>query len=141
MRRQNAKFLVVGIIVALAVGYLVYSATKNAGVYYLTVKELKNKKNTTDIPVRVSGKVMEGTVKQHWKKSSASNRDLIYRFAIQEGGESLAVTYQGSLPDTFNSGREVVAEGMYGEDGMFKAEKIMAKCPSKYQAKNINDQG
>lgn len=139
MRRQNIKFLVVGIVIASAVGYLVYGATKNAGVYYLTAKELKGKKNIAGTSVRVNGKVVEGTIEEHWEKFSTSNRDLVYQFTLNKGGESLIVRYQGSLPDTFKSGREVVVEGVYGEDGIFKAEKIMAKCPSKYQVKNIND--
>jgi cytochrome c-type biogenesis protein CcmE len=47
----------------------------------------------------------------------------------------LAVRYLGiDVPDMFKDGAEVVVEGHFAS-GTFLAERVMAKCPSKYEAK------
>lgn len=49
----------------------------------------------------------------------------------------MKVVFQGAVPDTFKEGAEVIIEGKYvGEEGAFKAETLMTKCPSKYQKEN-----
>lgn len=131
MRKKNLKFFIVGIIIALVVGYLVYGATRNAGLYYLTVSELMERK-ITDRPIRVSGQVVDGSIKWYLEKT-ALNKERIYEFIITDKKNNLLVRYKGSLPDTFKPGREVVVEGGYGKDGIFKAKKVIGKCPSKYE--------
>lgn len=51
-------------------------------------------------------------------------------------GQTLAVDY-GSLetPDLFKDGAEVVVEGRLGADRVFVADNVLAKCPSKFEAK------
>jgi cytochrome c-type biogenesis protein CcmE len=39
-----------------------------------------------------------------------------------------------TLPDTFKDGAQAIVDGDYSVDGGFRAEKIQAKCASKYQA-------
>lgn len=77
--------------------------------------------------VRVSGKVAPGSV----EKESAGSA---LRFVIidADGGGSLPVVFQGVIPDTFNVDSEVVIEGSLNSDGIFEANILMAKCPSKY---------
>lgn len=58
-------------------------------------------------------------------------------FRVEDKGKqhSLAVRYLGiDVPDMFKDGAEVVVEGHF-ESGTFLAERVMAKCPSKYEAK------
>jgi cytochrome c-type biogenesis protein CcmE len=57
------------------------------------------------------------------------------RFTIVdlEGDENLPVVYQGVVPDTFRVGNEVVIEGQLNSDGIFQADTLMPKCPSKYE--------
>ena len=57
---------------------------------------------------------------------------LDYRFRVKKDDYSVLATYTGIAPDTFNNGSEVVLTGRLGPDG-FRAEEIMAKCPSKYE--------
>jgi cytochrome c-type biogenesis protein CcmE len=69
------------------------------------------------------------------------------RFAVQNNpphaggpvGDTLTVVY-GSLetPDLFKDGAEVVVEGqlvMARGSAVFEADNVMAKCPSKFEAK------
>ena len=55
-------------------------------------------------------------------------------FTISDGGgdATLPVVYKGVVPDTFSAGIEVVVEGRLNQDGVFRAEVIMPKCPSRY---------
>jgi cytochrome c-type biogenesis protein CcmE len=76
-------------------------------------------------------------------------RDLeakLVRFAVQNNpphaggpvGETLLVVYESlETPDLFKDGAEVVVEGqlvMARGGQVFKANNVMAKCPSKFQA-------
>ena len=45
---------------------------------------------------------------------------------------SMPVEYSGALPDIFQPGITVVAEGRLGGDGVFHARTLLAKCPSRF---------
>ncbi|MBW2280382.1 MAG: cytochrome c maturation protein CcmE [Deltaproteobacteria bacterium] len=78
--------------------------------------------------LRVHGFVVEGSIR---KELALGHVD----FEIQDpGGAPLTVRYDGiDVPDLFADGAEVVIEGRI-ESGVFLAERVMAKCPSKYEA-------
>ena len=50
-----------------------------------------------------------------------------------EKGEVLTVEYRGVIPGNFDQATSIVAIGRY-DDGRFRAEQLLVKCPSKYQA-------
>ena len=58
------------------------------------------------------------------------------RFVLRdvEGDGTVKVRYEGSVPDEFRVGREVIAEGEL-RNGTFVADRIVTKCPSKYTDK------
>ena len=47
--------------------------------------------------------------------------------------QGLPVVYAGVVPDIFRSGIQVVVEGRFDQGGTFQADRLTAKCPSKYQ--------
>ncbi len=51
---------------------------------------------------------------------------------VDEQGENLTVLYGGVVPGNFEEATEIVVVGRF-EDGVFAAEKLLTKCPSKYQ--------
>jgi cytochrome c-type biogenesis protein CcmE len=61
---------------------------------------------------------------------------LDYWFQVQQNGKIVTATYTGVVPDTFKSDSEVVLKGELSSSG-FKVQPngVMAKCPSKYEAK------
>jgi cytochrome c-type biogenesis protein CcmE len=61
---------------------------------------------------------------------------LDYRFDLQSNGTVVKAAYHGVVPDTFKSGAEVVLSGMLDRDG-FHADDMTAKCPSKYDPKDV----
>jgi cytochrome c-type biogenesis protein CcmE len=56
---------------------------------------------------------------------------------IDDQGKEQKVDYNQPVPADFTRSEKVVVVGHYSGDA-FKAEKILLKCPSKYQEQNIN---
>ena len=103
---------------------------QSSAYYDLTVSELtKQESSIYGENVRVRGQVAPGSIEQE-----AVGREL--KFTITDGEESLPVVYQGVVPDAFKVGNEVVAEGYLNSAGIFQANTILTKCPSKYVPEN-----
>jgi cytochrome c-type biogenesis protein CcmE len=84
----------------------------------------------------LTGRVVRGSV-------SRDGDTLRFRVADRDGeGESIPVTYSGTVPDPFRGGREIVLSGVV-EDGAFVGEPdtLVTKCPSKFTADNGADDG
>ena len=125
---KRKKFVIGGIIVGLALGYLGYNVFMGAATYYYEVGELMEQGSSVyGENVRVNGEVVPGSLEQE-----SAGRILRFTIVDLEGDENLPVVYQGVVPDTFRVGNEVVIEGQLNSDGIFQADTLMPKCPSKY---------
>jgi cytochrome c-type biogenesis protein CcmE len=118
----SLKWALLGGVVAACVGFLVYSASGGSSEYYLTVSELRAR--ATSGEVRVAG-VVQNDVQR-------SQGGLHVQFTEKDGTASIPVEYSGTLPDIFQPGITVVAEGKLGADGVFHARAVLAKCPSRF---------
>ncbi|HUP19988.1 MAG TPA: cytochrome c maturation protein CcmE [Gemmatimonadota bacterium] len=131
---RPARFgrLAVGILlVASATGFLVYKATGDNLTYYREVDELMAATGDMEGKLRVSGDVVEGSVAR-----DEETRELSFEITNPGSGAGtrIPVVYAGTVPDIFRPGIQVVVEGRMEENGTFRAETLLAKCPSKYQA-------
>ncbi len=126
-RRLPLSFIIGGLAILAAVIYLVYANTQATALYYMTVSELKHCTICTTQSVRVAGVVQQGSIVRDDQKQ-------LVTFVIAQGGQQLAVSYNGVVPDIFRPGIEVVVEGHYTGQGPFQAQNLLAKCPSKFQA-------
>ncbi len=125
---RKKKFLIGGIIVFLAIGFLGYMGFMGAATYYYEVGELLARGSSIyGENVRVNGQVAPGSVEQE-----AQGRILRFTMIDVNGEESLPVVYQGVVPDTFKVGNEVVVEGQLNSTGVFQANTLMPTCPSRY---------
>ncbi len=123
---KKRQFLIGGLIILFAIGYLSYMGFSSSTTYYYTVSELRDQGSSIyGENVRVNGRVAPGSVEQE-------PGSFMLSFTIADGGESLPVVYQGVVPDAFKEGNEVVAEGYLNSSGIFQANTILVKCPSKY---------
>lgn len=68
---------------------------------------------------------------------SWDSQKIELRFSLadfQEPDKELQVVYSGTEPDNFCEGTQVVVEGYYdSQEGVFRAETLQTKCPSKYE--------
>ena len=123
----DIKIIVGGIIIVLAVAYLIVAALPSGTAYYITVSELQEMGAQAQTQqTRVSGNVVPGTIER-----SAETQDV--RFQVEDVSGKLTVVYSGVLPDIFGEHTQVVVEGTQGEDGVYRAHTLLAKCPSRFE--------
>ena len=60
-------------------------------------------------------------------------------FAVADAHDSVTVTYDGILPDLFREEQGVVTEGVFGDDGAFVADSVLAKHDETYMPKDVAD--
>jgi cytochrome c-type biogenesis protein CcmE len=119
-------------LVVVIVGTLIWLATagiKENQTYYKTIAELGQMGDQAYARrIRVGGDISEGSIVR---------RGNVVEFMLVQEKLNLKVAYDGSdpLPDTFRGGAQALADGKMGRDGVFHANKIQAKCASKYEAK------
>jgi cytochrome c-type biogenesis protein CcmE len=125
------------LVIAVLVGWLGASRRADGSfTYFQTLGEFQAG-GVVGEPVRVHGFVALGTIERDVARKRVE-------FAIQEraphaGGSpdgALRVEYASlETPDLFKDGAEVVVEGELRADGTFHATNLLAKCPSKFEAK------
>ncbi|MFC2070082.1 cytochrome c maturation protein CcmE [Chloroflexota bacterium] len=52
---------------------------------------------------------------------------------MTEGGENMKIVYRGARPSGFKVDSNILVEGKYDSEGIFRASQIIMKCPSKYE--------
>jgi cytochrome c-type biogenesis protein CcmE len=127
MMLRRMKFWFLGAGVALSMAFLIAVGVNRGGVYYLTVSEFLGQTPPPEGDFRVNGTVVSGSIER-----LPSGMEV--RFVMTDGSRSVPVRYHGIVPDTFVDQAAVVVEGRLVEDGTFVAHKLLAKCPSKYEA-------
>ena len=126
MANRKIKFGIGIAIILAVVAWEAVSGFQQSKTYYVTVKELTSGK-VSHQHVRVGGTIDPGSIQRNGE---------ILTFRLSQGQDMIPVTYDGSatLPDDFKGGAKAVVEGSYLANGTFRAEKVQAKCASKYQA-------
>jgi cytochrome c-type biogenesis protein CcmE len=146
------KFWIGGLLIVAAVVYLIASSTSAAAQYYLTVDELNADPSAAQgRDLKISGAVDGESV-------SYDPATLTLRFAIanvpgdldqieKAGGLAavlhqavsdpqatrLMVEYVGPKPDLLRHEAQAIVTGRLGEDGVFHADELLLKCPTRYE--------
>jgi cytochrome c-type biogenesis protein CcmE len=128
-----------GAIVAVVIGVLVWLAmggVTESKTYYKEIKEVaKMDPQAQGERLRVNGYVEQGSI----IRNGASVSFVLHQTPgmLQKDPVRLPVVYTGidPLPDTFKDNAQALADGKLGQDGVFHASKVQAKCASKYEAK------
>ena len=124
------------IIIAAAIGIIISTAgDASSYVTFDVAQEMAANGNTKSIHV----------VGELTKDSSGevtgiypSPDKLSFRFIMQdENGKQQEVFYNEPIPPDFKRSEKVVVIGSYNEN-VFVADKILMKCPSKYQEETVN---
>ena len=130
--RTGLLVVVALVVAASAVVAFVFTGIEDKGIYSKPVDELmQNKGKFAGRPVRADGLLVHGTLVK-------KEQPCEYRFRIQKNGVEVPVSYKACIvPDTFrdmpDTNVEVTVEGQLLADGNFEANKVLAKCPSKYE--------
>lgn len=122
-----AKFAILIVVIVGTLAWLAVGGINESKSYYKTIVELQAMKDTQGKRIRVGGDVVPGSIVRNGREVT---------FLISQDAAQLKVIYSGSepLPDTFKDGAQALADGKLAGDGVFRANKIQAKCASKYEA-------
>jgi cytochrome c-type biogenesis protein CcmE len=128
MQSRVLKYLIAGSILLGAAGYLAYASLKEGWVsYHMAVDAYLADKKFASQRVRLAGKVAEEGI------NGGAGR-MGVEFVLLGEKQKLPVVYKGVVPEMFKAGGEVVVEGRLDQAGTFRAEVMMTKCASKYEA-------
>ena len=130
IRTRPATVVALGLIVAAFAALLVVGLGKGS-MYYLEVSEFTMKKSDlAGKRIRLHGDVVRKTI--HY---SADRQRLAFDLAGNRGGQRVPVLYHGAPPDLFaRAGVSIVAQGAWdARRKIFAADRLLVKCPSKYQ--------
>lgn len=147
MNKKKVKLVVALVVVIGGIGALVATSMSGALTYYMKPSELLAKASVDAEAVygervRVGGTVISDTTKgkastRKWefKITDAENESEMILVSLKETLPSARITikYNGILPDTFQDGVIAIADGTLDKNGVFTADTILAKCPSKYE--------
>jgi len=132
--------------------YLIISNTTAGAQYFFTIDELFDKgAEAYGTPARVAGAVIGETINYDPETLTLTftvahmpaDKDIL----DQEGGLAMAlnqavndptrqrmeVVYYGVKPDLLQNEAQAIMTGKLGEDGVFEAEELLLKCPTKYE--------
>ena len=126
----------------LLIGWLVYSQYETGSFRYFETLEEFQSAGRVGEATRVQGYVAPGSI----ERDVAAKR---VRFAVQASPPHAGGVANGTLPvvyasletpDLFQDGAEVVVEGELegrGQAAVFRADNVLAKCPSKFEAERM----
>jgi cytochrome c-type biogenesis protein CcmE len=126
--KKQLKFGVGMGVILISLGWLAWLGARESKTYYHTIAELETLNGSAlRQRMRIGGIVQAGSIQRLPGRID---------FTLDGEGKSLRVSYTGSdpLPDTFVDNSQALVEGRMTPEGKFVAEKVQAKCASKYEA-------
>lgn len=126
--RSRVRFLVaIGVAVALG-GWLAWTSFGGSLEKYASPSQLQQGET-----YRLNGLVAPGAPKDAAERAQSA-KGLVFRVRDKENpGRIVRVSYRGTVPDTFKSGREIVVTGaLEGDTFVAKRNSLIALCPSKF---------
>ncbi len=149
---SRGKFLIGGLMIVAALIYLIVSSTSAAAQYYLTIDELIAKgEEVRDRNLKISGAVDGETINYDAEtltlqftlvnipadldeiEQSGGLAEVLYQAVNDPTASRLQVEYIGPKPDLLRNEAQAIITGRIGEDGIFYADELLLKCPTRYE--------
>jgi cytochrome c-type biogenesis protein CcmE len=131
--RTKRALAIVGGVAALGIAAtLVLNAFQSNLVFFFSPSQVASAEAPKDRAFRIGGLVETGSVKR-------DSNGLTVTFVVTDTAKTVPVTYTGMLPDLFQEGKGVVAQGKLRADGVFVAEQVLAKHDENYMPPEAAD--
>ena len=128
--KLRAFFILLIFLSAVLAIFLVFKALEENVVYFKSPTEIKQLSELETKKIRVGGMV---------KKNSIITNDSEINFVITDFKNELVVSFKGSVPNLFEEGKGVVAEGFLKDRSYLKAKKILAKHDENYMPPEVSE--
>ena len=148
----RTKFLVGGLLIVGAIVYLIVTTMSSTAQYFYTVDELQAKgASAVGQSLRASGAVMGSSITYDAKtltitfkmaNISNDNKDItaagglaaaLHQAVTNPKAGRMSVIYIGPRPDLLKDEAQAIVTGKLGVDGVFHADELLLKCPTRYQ--------
>ena len=128
--KLRAIFILSIFISLILIVFLVFKSLEENVVYFKSPTEIKNLTELTSKKIRVGGMV---------KKKSINVNQSEVNFVITDFKHEIIVNYSGSVPNLFEEGKGVVAEGFLKDRNFLTAVKILAKHDENYMPPEVEE--
>ena len=146
------KFILGGVLIIAAVVYLIISSSQANAQYFLTINELQaNPADNMNRSLRISGAVVGDSIQYDSQNLQLSftvahvpgdNAEIeaqgglakvLHEAVVDPNRTRMPVVYNGVQPDLLRDEAQAIMTGQLGEDGIFYADELLLKCPTKYE--------
>lgn len=146
------KFVIGGILILVAVVFLIWTSTAASAEYFLTIDELNAKgSDVVDKNLRVSGAVLGDSIQYDAQsltlsfevahvpadnlaiESEGGLAEVLHQAVLDPSRARIKVVYVGPKPDLLRNEAQAIVTGHMGQDGVFYAEELLLKCPTRYE--------
>ena len=108
--------------------FLILQSLKDNVIYFQSPSEIKSLSEIEKKKIRVGGMVKDGSI---------SIQAIDLKFVITDFKNEINVVYSGAIPNLFEEGKGVVAEGFLKDKNFFLATKILAKHDENYMPPEV----
>ncbi|MFZ5822514.1 MAG: cytochrome c maturation protein CcmE [Chloroflexota bacterium] len=149
---QRTKFLLGGFLILAAVVYLIVSSTQASAEYFMTIDELNTEgQAVVGKNLRASGAVVGDSIQYDPQtltltftvahvpgdnadiEAQGGLAEVLHRAVVDPDRARMTVVYEGPKPDLLRDEAQAIMTGHLGEDGVFYADELLLKCPTKYE--------
>lgn len=150
-KRNNSKFIVGGIVILAALAFLFWMTSENS-IFFITVDELYERGDSiVGQSVQITGAVIGETIiydsdamevrftiahmpaDQELLAAEGGLEAALFAAVTDESRQKLEIIYYEPPPDLLKDQAQAIITGKFGEDGIFYAEELLLKCPTKYE--------
>ena len=150
--KNKMTFIVAGILIVIAVVYLMISSTGNTARYFVTIEELQAMGNEAfGRNMTVSGAILGDTINYDAmaprvtftivhvpgdpkEVEQAGGLATVLSKAVQDTtAPRLDIVYDGVKPDQLENEAQAIIRGQLKQDGRFYADELLLKCPTRYE--------
>ncbi len=127
-RRRLTLLAVIAPVLAVAVGLTLWGLRDSISFFY-TPSQAEAAKVAPGRTIQLGGLVSNGSLVKH--------HDGRVEFTVADREATDRVVYQGDLPDLFREGQGVIATGAFRADGVFVADRVLAKHDERYMPREV----
>lgn len=129
--KKNHRYYLLGGVLLLAFAGFSLSSFKQTLTPYVSYEQARD----TERIVQVAGALEKGS-----SRYTVQEESLRFTILDPKTRESLRIRYKGLKPANFEDAISIVAIGRYDEGTKeFEADKLLVKCPSKYQGAEVKE--
>jgi cytochrome c-type biogenesis protein CcmE len=131
-KKVKLRFLFLSLILVSVIlsAFLILQSLKENVVYFQSPSEIQKLNEISKKKIRVGGMVKKNSINMSSDKIS---------FIITDFKKEINVIYSGAVPNLFEEGKGVVAEGFLKDRNYFSATKILAKHDENYMPPEVKE--